>query len=318
MLRFFPALAGRRIEQAWGGPIDVSPSHLPVIAEVEPRIHCAFGYTGHGVGPSHLLGRSLASLALGIDDEASRLALINPPAVRVPPEPFRYLGGSLIRRAILRQESAMERGERPGSRHRRRRRDPGADRDPHRQVGRRRSLPRAAGLASGPDCGDDGARLVWSSARPERPARHGGRAVRRGRAGTRRGPCPERRELPGRDDLQLPHGPDHDLSGAEPEPVRGDQDLPERRAGQRPGRPRRVRRGLGRRGLRHQVQAEHGRGPPRRLADHPERLGPAPASRRLAGAGRGLRNRRGEERVEAAPGVRLQGRRPTRPGASTT
>ncbi len=115
MLRFFPGLAGRRIEQAWGGPIDVSPSHLPVIAELEPGIHCAFGYTGHGVGPSHLLGRSLASLALGIDDEASRLALINPPAVRVPPEPFRYLGGSLIRRAILRQESAMERGERPGS-----------------------------------------------------------------------------------------------------------------------------------------------------------------------------------------------------------
>jgi glycine/D-amino acid oxidase-like deaminating enzyme len=115
MLRFFPGLAGRRIERAWGGPIDVSPSHLPVIAELEPGIHCAFGYTGHGVGPSHLLGRSLASLALGIDDDASRLALINPPAVRVPPEPFRYLGGSLIRRAIMRREAALERGDRPGA-----------------------------------------------------------------------------------------------------------------------------------------------------------------------------------------------------------
>ena len=115
MLRFFPALAGRRIEQAWGGPIDVSPSHLPVICELEPGIHCGFGYTGHGVGPSHMVGRSLASLALGIDDEAARLALINPPAVRVPPEPFRFLGGSVIRRAILRQESAMERGTEPGA-----------------------------------------------------------------------------------------------------------------------------------------------------------------------------------------------------------
>lgn len=113
MLRFFPGLAGRRIEQAWGGPIDVSPSHLPVICELEPRIHCAFGYTGHGVGPSHLLGRSLASLALGIDDEASRLALINPRMARVPPEPLRYLGGSLIRRAILRRETALERGDEP-------------------------------------------------------------------------------------------------------------------------------------------------------------------------------------------------------------
>jgi len=113
MLRFFPGLAGRRIEQAWGGPIDVSPSHLPVILELEPGIHCGFGYTGHGVGPSHMIGRSLASLALELDDEASRLALINPPAIRVPPEPFRFLGGSVIRRAILRQETALERGTEP-------------------------------------------------------------------------------------------------------------------------------------------------------------------------------------------------------------
>ena len=112
--RFFPGLEGRRIEHAWGGPIDVSPSHLPVIAELEQGIHCAFGYTGHGVGPSHMLGRSLASLALERRDEASRLAFVDPPAQRVPPEPFRYVGGSMIRRAILRKEAALERGRTPG------------------------------------------------------------------------------------------------------------------------------------------------------------------------------------------------------------
>ncbi|MET0127162.1 MAG: FAD-dependent oxidoreductase [Solirubrobacterales bacterium] len=112
--RFFPGLEGRRIEHAWGGPIDVSPSHLPVIAELEQGIHCAFGYTGHGVGPSHMLGRSLASLALERRDEASRLAFVDPPAQRVPPEPFRYVGGSMIRRAILRTEAALERGRTPG------------------------------------------------------------------------------------------------------------------------------------------------------------------------------------------------------------
>ena len=85
---FFPGLEGRRIEHAWGGPIDVSPSHLPVIAELEQGIHCAFGYTGHGVGPSHMLGRSLASLALERRDEASRLAFVDPPAQRVPPSRF--------------------------------------------------------------------------------------------------------------------------------------------------------------------------------------------------------------------------------------
>jgi glycine/D-amino acid oxidase-like deaminating enzyme len=113
LVRFFPGLEGRRVEHAWGGPIDVSPSHLPVIGELEPGVHCAYGYTGHGVGPSHMVGRSLASLALDRRDDASRLAFVAPAPQRVPPEPFRYLGGSVIRRAILRKEAALERGERP-------------------------------------------------------------------------------------------------------------------------------------------------------------------------------------------------------------
>ena len=113
-MRFFPGLEGRRIAHAWGGPIDVSPTHLPVISELEPGVHCAYGYTGHGVGPSHMLGRSLASLALERRDEASRLAFVNPPPHQVPPEPFRFVGGTVIRRAILRQEAALERGRRPG------------------------------------------------------------------------------------------------------------------------------------------------------------------------------------------------------------
>ena len=114
LVRFFPALEGRTVEWAWGGPIDVSPSHLPVVDELEPGVHCAFGFTGHGVGPSNMVGRSLASLALDRRDGAARLAYIAPDLVKVPPEPFRYIGGSIIRRAILRQEQAFERGEKPG------------------------------------------------------------------------------------------------------------------------------------------------------------------------------------------------------------
>jgi glycine/D-amino acid oxidase-like deaminating enzyme len=114
LLRFFPGLEGKRITHAWGGPIDVSPSHLPTIAQLDPGIHCAFGYTGHGVGPSQMLGRSLASLALDRRDDPTRLAFVDPPTLRVPPEPLRYLGGSIIRRALLRRETALEQGRRPG------------------------------------------------------------------------------------------------------------------------------------------------------------------------------------------------------------
>ncbi len=112
--RFFPGLAGRRVELAWGGPIDVSPSHLPVAGSLDGPIHYGFGYTGNGVGPSQMIGRSLASLALDRRDDASRLALVDPPAVRVPPEPFRFIGGTIIRRALLRREAALEKGHRPG------------------------------------------------------------------------------------------------------------------------------------------------------------------------------------------------------------
>jgi glycine/D-amino acid oxidase-like deaminating enzyme len=114
LVRFFPGLEGRRIELAWGGPVDVSPSHFPVVVALDPRIHAAFGYTGHGVGPSHMVARSLASLALDRADAPARLAFVEPEPLRVPPEPFRYIGGSIIRRAILRQEDTLERGERPG------------------------------------------------------------------------------------------------------------------------------------------------------------------------------------------------------------
>ena len=113
--RFFPQLEGRAVTHAWGGPIDVSPTHLPVIRSLGDGAFAGYGYTGHGVGPSQMVGRALASLALERRDEHSSLALIDPPRVRVPPEPFRYVGGTIIRRAILRKELALEQGRKPGA-----------------------------------------------------------------------------------------------------------------------------------------------------------------------------------------------------------
>jgi glycine/D-amino acid oxidase-like deaminating enzyme len=111
--RFFPGLAGRRVEHAWGGPIDVSPSHLPIAGSLAGAVHYGFGYTGNGVGPSHMVARALASLALDRRDEASRLAIVEPATPRVPPEPFRFVGGTIIRRALLRRERLIDAGRRP-------------------------------------------------------------------------------------------------------------------------------------------------------------------------------------------------------------
>lgn len=104
---YFPGLAGKAITHAWGGPIDASPTHLPLVLPLRGgRAFAAAGYTGNGVGPSHMVARTLASLALDRRDEHSRLAFVDPSPPRVPPEPFHWLGGEAIRAGILRKEQA--------------------------------------------------------------------------------------------------------------------------------------------------------------------------------------------------------------------
>jgi hypothetical protein len=102
------------VTHAWGGPIDASPAHLPTIASLPGgRTWTVFGFTGNGVGPSHLAGRILARLAIDDRDELTRLAIVEPPPMHVPPEPFRWLGGNIIREGIERKERAEEEGRTP-------------------------------------------------------------------------------------------------------------------------------------------------------------------------------------------------------------
>ena len=112
LLRFFPQLDGRRVTHAWGGPIDVSPTHLPIFGS-RGRVHHGFGFTGNGVGPTYLGGEILARLALDRRDERTALAIVEPGRKLFPPEPFKYVGGSLIRQALLRKDAAEDRGEEP-------------------------------------------------------------------------------------------------------------------------------------------------------------------------------------------------------------
>ena len=103
----FPRFAGRRLTHAWGGPIDASPTHLPIVVPLRAgRAFAAAGYTGNGVGPSHMVGRALASLALDRRDDHSRLAFVDPSPPHVPPEPFHWIGGKAIRWGLLRKEEA--------------------------------------------------------------------------------------------------------------------------------------------------------------------------------------------------------------------
>jgi glycine/D-amino acid oxidase-like deaminating enzyme len=113
--RLFPSLRDVRIEDAWGGPIDITSDHLPIFASLPRRpIHFGHGYSGNGVAPSLLGGRILAALALErVDDPVVALPIVGRLPRAFPPEPIRYLGARVVREAIVRTEQAQERGEAP-------------------------------------------------------------------------------------------------------------------------------------------------------------------------------------------------------------
>ena len=112
LARFFPQTRGREVTHAWGGPIDVSPTHLPLFGS-RGRVHHGFGFTGNGVGPSYLGGEILARLALDRRDERTQLVLVEPRRKLFPPEPLRYAGGALIRRALVATDAAEDAGREP-------------------------------------------------------------------------------------------------------------------------------------------------------------------------------------------------------------
>lgn len=102
-----PHLAGASVVSTWRAPVEYSISSLPFFAALEgnPRVFCGTGYSGDGVGPSVLGGRILASLATDVEDELSTSFLATMPTGRgLPPEPFRFVGGQVVKSALLRRD----------------------------------------------------------------------------------------------------------------------------------------------------------------------------------------------------------------------
>lgn len=111
----FPIFADVPIEDAWGGPIDVSPTHLPTFGRLgASSVYYAAGYTGNGVAPTHLAGQVLADLITGADTDTVRLPMVNAKPRAFPPEPFRSWGAAVVRRAMIAKETAEENGRAPG------------------------------------------------------------------------------------------------------------------------------------------------------------------------------------------------------------
>lgn len=113
LLNTYPNLKAQDISETWSGPIDRTYDSLPVFGNLknQQNIFYGIGWSGNGVGPSRLGGRILASLALGSKDEWSQCALVNREVKKFPPEPFRYVGGKMVRNAVIRKEQAEMKGQ---------------------------------------------------------------------------------------------------------------------------------------------------------------------------------------------------------------
>src|SRR4029453_18089082 len=170
LYRMFPSFDGVPIDAAWGGPINVSGFTMPFFGTIgRGNVHYGLGYTGNGVGPTHLAGKILAALA-GWATTWDPVDGPRHPSTRAAELVAR--GGARAARVRRTRDAPARAG-----RHRRRR-------DPRRRVHRDVDRVVPQGARTCPGRGAPRARHLWRWAeRPQRRVRQ--RAVRRSRPAAR-------------------------------------------------------------------------------------------------------------------------------------
>jgi glycine/D-amino acid oxidase-like deaminating enzyme len=99
----FPQLEDVRIEHRWAGPVCGTVNCIAVVRWLGGgRLLSALGYAGHGVGPSHLVGRVAAEQLLNQPTELSELPFTTKRPVPLPPGPLRRLVLETSQRVLLR------------------------------------------------------------------------------------------------------------------------------------------------------------------------------------------------------------------------
>jgi glycine/D-amino acid oxidase-like deaminating enzyme len=101
----FPQLSGLRFTHRWGGAVDTSTRFFAFQrTALGGRVAYSVGYTGLGVGAARFGAQVVLDLLDGRDSEALRLRAIRSRPRPFPPEPLRYAGIQLTRRALARAD----------------------------------------------------------------------------------------------------------------------------------------------------------------------------------------------------------------------
>ncbi len=107
---FFPMWQDVRFTHAYGGCVAITGTFLPYVGRLDDGVRYGYGYNGHGVAPSHTVGRALADLILERDTEYTGLVFVDQDESALPGEPLRYLGTRLTTALLERQDRKMDRG----------------------------------------------------------------------------------------------------------------------------------------------------------------------------------------------------------------
>jgi glycine/D-amino acid oxidase-like deaminating enzyme len=101
----FPQLAGIRFTHRWGGAIDTSTRFFAFQrTALGGRVAYSIGYTGLGVGATRFGATVMLDLLAGRPTEATRLRAVRSRPWPFPPEPARWAGIQLTRRALAKAD----------------------------------------------------------------------------------------------------------------------------------------------------------------------------------------------------------------------
>lgn len=103
----FPMLRDVPMAYRWGGRLCLSRNGVPAFGEVERSVYSAVCQNGLGTAKGTLAGMAAAELATGTDSWRVDAMLGYEQPVRLPPEPFMYIGAN----AYLRWQHYRARGE---------------------------------------------------------------------------------------------------------------------------------------------------------------------------------------------------------------
>ena len=99
----FPQLEGLGFSHRWGGPI-ATTTKFTASWGTKGSVTWVAGYTGLGVGASRFGARVALDLAFGQTTERTELEMVRKKPFPFPPEPLRYAGIQITRKAIQRSD----------------------------------------------------------------------------------------------------------------------------------------------------------------------------------------------------------------------